>query len=60
MTTKPQLTVQDMLQAAEEYLGQTETYEAVTQKCLAEFLGVSINIVHQRLPHLEWKQLRSL
>ena len=39
MTTNPQLTVQDMLQAAEEYLEQTETYEAVTQKRPCRIFG---------------------
>lgn len=59
MPSKPKLTAQEMLQAAKRYLEQTEAYEAATQKGLAEFLGVSVNILHQRLPQIEWKQLQS-
>ena len=47
-----------MLQAAERYLAQTETYEAVTLKGLAEFLGVETHFVYRWLPVPLWEQLR--
>ncbi len=43
---------------AELYLSQTEKYEEVTLKHLAEFLGEAIRIVRKRLPFCDWEQLR--
>src|SRR5437016_1351660 len=58
MASSPKMTTQYMLQAAEQYLAQIETCEAVTLKDFAEFLGVSASILYNRFPPSQWKQLR--
>lgn len=59
MSTKPKMSTQDMLRAAEQYLAQTESYKEVTLQHLAEFLGVGIMTVYRRLPVPQWERLRN-
>jgi integrase len=59
MPTKPTMSTQDMLQAAELYLAQVEKYEEVTLRHLAEFLGVGIMVVNRWLPTPQWERLRN-
>src|SRR5258708_27571262 len=59
MPTKPTMSTQAMLQAAELYLAQVEKYEEVTLRHLAEFLGVGIMVVNRWLPIPQWERLRN-
>ncbi len=58
MTKDSRMTRQYLLQAAEQYLAQAETYEAMTQQGLADFLGIRVDIIYRRLPIPQWEQLR--
>lgn len=47
-----------MLQAAELCLAQTEKYEELTLKHIAEFIGRSVDTVYRWLPVSEWERMR--
>src|SRR6266566_2348499 len=58
MTTKPKMSIQTMLQAAELCLAQTEKYEELTLKHIAEFIGRGVLCVYRWLPASEWERLQ--
>lgn len=58
MAKKSTMSTQDMAQAAEAYLDQTESYKAVTLQHLANFLGVGIQVVNHWLSIPRWEQLQ--
>src|SRR6266487_2266725 len=53
------MSTQVLIQTAEQYLAETETYEAATLKRFAQFLGVSYGVVYRWLPIHEWQILRN-
>ena len=58
MTKDSRMTRQYLLQAAEQYLAQAETYEAMTQQGVSDFLGIRVDIIYRQLPTAQWEQLR--
>src|SRR5690349_21414773 len=58
MLRPPTLTAQYILQTAERYVAQTETYEHLSIQKFADFLGVAWGTVYKLLPASRWKQLQ--